>query len=113
MPIRFRNLRDYQKNAYGLAIQTAFLNDGIITTEEVMRCVEVFKPYMAWEETAVTKEIRSYASARFIIQALRADGYLVTVKNGKKTAYALTHKWRDFFCRMGCYGDLGERSDIV
>lgn len=107
MPIRFGNLRDYQKNAYGLAIQTAFLNDGIITTEEVMRCVEVFAPELTYDITAVTKEVRSHASARFIIQALRGDGYLVTVKNGKKTAYALTHKWRDFFCRMGCYGEIG------
>ena len=113
MPIRFGNLRTYQKNAYGLAIQTAFLNDGIITTEEVMRCVEVFAPELTWEITTVTKEVRSHASARFVIQALRTDGYLVTVKKGKKTAYRLTTKWRDFFCRMGCYGDLENRSDIV
>lgn len=106
MAIHFKDLRSYQKDAYGLSIQTAFLHGGMITTEEVMRCVEVSAPELAWDETAQTKEVRSYASARFVVQALRGDGYLVTVKNGPKTAYALTPKWRDFFCRMGCYGEL-------
>jgi len=103
--IHFEDLRTQEKDLYGHLIMHAFLNDDTIYSWEADSIMRAIHPELAGFDTAKGWDKACNSYARFTIQALRGDDYLVSAgKNSRGyTRYVLTPKWRNFFGNLACY----------